>query len=113
EYQLLDAANPDFAKPECRAGCLYGFAPQKHPVKARPADTWNHGEIKQVNGKVQFYLNGILTAEEDFSSKAWAGKVEKSHFKNFPEFGKHISGHIALQDWATGIAFKNVKIKEL
>lgn len=113
EYQLLDNANPDFAKPQSRSGCLYGFAPQKNPVKTKPADAWNHSEIKQRNGKVQFYLNGVLTAVEDFSSKAWADKVAKSHFHAFPEFGKHIDGHIALQDWSTGIAFRNIKIKEL
>ncbi len=113
EYQLLDDANPDFAKPQSRSGCLYGFAPQKNKVKSKPSDTWNHSEIKQKNGKVQFYLNGVLTAEEDFNSKKWADKVANSHFKGFPEFGKHISGHIALQDWATGIAFRNIKIKEL
>jgi len=113
EYQLLDDANPDFAKPQSRSGCLYGFAPQKNPVKSKPSDTWNHSEIKQVNGKVKFYLNGILTAEEDFASKAWTDKVAKSHFSKFPEFGKNIEGRISLQDWSTGVAFRNVKIKSL
>ncbi|WPU93128.1 DUF1080 domain-containing protein [Mucilaginibacter sabulilitoris] len=113
EYQLLDDAHPDYAKPQSRSGCLYGFAPQKNPVKSKPSDTWNHSEIKQKNGKVQFYLNGVLTAEEDFASTAWAKKVADSHFKGFPEFGKHINGHIALQDWATGISFRNIKIREL
>jgi len=113
EYQLLDAANPDFAKPEDRSGCLFSFGPQKTPVKSKPANAWNHSEIKQVNGKIQFYLNGTLTTEEDLSSKAWAEKVEKSHFKNSPDFGKHLNGRIGLQDWATGISFRNIKIKEL
>jgi hypothetical protein len=113
EYQLLDDANPDYAKPQSRSGCLFGFSPQKNPVKTKPADTWNHSEIKQKDGKVKFYLNGLLTAEEDFSSKSWADKVAKSHFAGFPEFGKHITGHIVLQDWSTGVAFRNVKIKSL
>jgi hypothetical protein len=113
EYQLLDDANPDFPKPQLRSGCLYSFAPQKTPVKSKPSDTWNHSEIKQKDGKVKFYLNGTLTAEENFSSKAWADKVAKSHFSRFPEFGKNIEGRIALQDWSTGVAFRNVKIKSL
>jgi hypothetical protein len=113
EYQLLDDANPDFAKPESRSGCLFGLAPQKNPAKSKPSDTWNHSEIKQVNGKVKFYLNGILTAEEDFSSQAWTDKVAKSHFSRFPEYGKNIEGRISLQDWSTGVAFRNVKIKSL
>ncbi len=113
EYQLLDAANPDFAKPPLRSGCLFSFAAQINPVKSKPSDTWNHSEIKQQNGKVKFYLNGILTAEEDFASKAWADKVAKSHFNKFPEFGKNIEGRITLQDWSTGVAFRNIKIKAL
>jgi len=112
EYQLLDDANPDFAKPEDRSGCLFSFGPQKTPVKTKPANTWNHSEIKQINGKIQFFLNGTLTTEEDLGSKAWADKIEKSHFKSYPDFGKHLSGHIGLQDWATGISFRNIKIKE-
>jgi hypothetical protein len=112
EYQLLDDANADFAKPEDRSGCLFSFGPQKTPVKTKPANTWNHSEIKQINGKIQFYLNGTLTTEEDLTSKAWADKIAKSHFKTIPDFGKHLSGHIGLQDWATGISFRNIKIKE-
>jgi hypothetical protein len=113
EYQLLDNANPDFAKPQYRSGCLFGFSAQKNPVTTKPADHWNHSEIKQQNGKVKFYLNGVLTTEEDFASKSWADKVAKSHFKQFPEFGKHTEGHIVLQDWSTGVTFRNVKIKSL
>ncbi len=113
EYQLLDNANPDYAKPQYRSGCLFGMSSQKNPAKTKPTDTWNHSEIKQKNGKIQFYLNGILTTEEDFTSKAWAQKVANSHFHGFPEYGKHINGHITLQDWVTGVAFRNIKIKEL
>jgi len=113
EYQLLDNANPDYVKPQYRSGCLFGMSSQKKLVKTKPENTWNHSEIRQKNGKVQFYLNGILNTEEDFTSKAWAQKVANSHFHAYPEYGKHISGHLVLQDWATGIAFRNIKIKEL
>ena len=111
EYQLLDDANADFAKPEDRSGCLFSFAPQLTPVKTKPSNTWNHSEIKQANGKIQFYLNGVLTTKEDLGSKAWADKVAKTHFTKFPDFGKHLSGKIGLQDWATGVAFRNIKDK--
>ncbi|HVW14779.1 MAG TPA: DUF1080 domain-containing protein [Mucilaginibacter sp.] len=113
EYQLLDNANPDFAKPDERSGCIFGMNAQKNPAKTKPAGAWNHSEIKQRDGKVQFYLNGVLTTVQDFNSKAWAQKVANSHFKGFPEYGKHISGHLVLQDWATGISFRNIKIREL
>ena len=112
EYQLLEQTHHDYAANEKkRPGCLYGFAAQKNPVEPRPADTWNQARILQQNGKVQFYLNGLLTAEEDFNSPEWKEKVANSGFKSFPEFGKYTKGHIALQDWAKGIAFRNIKIK--
>jgi len=49
----------------------------------------------------------------DFKSKAWFDKIEKSHFRDFPEFGKHTKGKIALQDWSRGVSFRNIKIKTL
>jgi hypothetical protein len=54
-----------------------------------------------------------LTAEQDLTSKEWKDLVAKSNFKYFSTFGKTVKGHIALQDWSKGIAFKNIKIKEL
>ena len=83
------------------------------PIDEQFATRWNHSEIKQHDGKVKFCLNVVLTAEEDFSSKSWVNKVARSHLTKFPEFGKHITGHILLQDWSTGVALKNVKIKSL
>lgn len=114
EYQLLEKNHPDYAASEKkRAGCLYGFAPQKNPVDPKPPTLWNQGEIKQTNGKIQFYLNDVLTAEQDLTTQAWQDSIANTNFKNFPEFGKHTKGHIALQDWAKGISFRNMKIREM
>lgn len=114
EYQLLDIAHPDYAaNDKKRSGCLYGFAPQKTPAPNKPVGKWNQSRIKQVDGKMEFYLNGVLTAEQDLSTAEWKQMVGNSGFKNFPEFGKHTKGRIGLQDWANGISFRNIKIKEL
>ena len=113
EYQLLDPAHADNAHPVKKAGALFALDAQKNPVQAKPAGEWNQSRIKQVNGKVEFYLNGVLTVQEDFTVPAWQDSVSHTHFKNFPEFGKRTSGHIALQDWASGVAFRNIKIREL
>ncbi|MFA6087800.1 DUF1080 domain-containing protein [Mucilaginibacter sp.] len=113
EYQLLDKSHLDYPQPKSRSGCLYGFSPQKNPVKNKPTGEWNHAEIRQMDGKIEFFLNGVLTCSEDLKSDAWKKAVAASHFKSFPEFGKHFSGRISLQDWSTGISFRNIKIKEL
>jgi len=113
EYQLLDDAHADYDVFAKRSGCLYTFAPQKNLANNKVRTEWNNSRIVQKDGKVQFYLNDILTAEMDFKSKAWFDKIEKSHFRDFPEFGKHTKGKIALQDWSRGVSFRNIKIKTL
>jgi hypothetical protein len=114
EYQLLDKAHPDYEmSPAKRPGTLFNFYPPINPVEPKPAGEWNQSRIKQIDGKVEFYLNGVLTAQEDFNSDHWKESVANSGFKTFPEFGKHVQGHIALQDWSKGISFRNVKIKTL
>lgn len=114
EYQLLEKSHNDHtANPAKRAGCLFNLFPQKNPVLPKAPGEWNQSRIKQVNGKVEFYLNGILTASEDLKSEKWKKAVATSNFKTFPEFGKHTKGHLALQDWANGISFRNIKIKQL
>jgi hypothetical protein len=113
EYQLLDPSHVDQAVLNKRSGCMYGFAPQLNATKTRPAGEWNNARIKQVDGKVEFYLNGNLTAKADFSSPEWKEMVAASGFKDFPDFGMGTSGHIALQEWTSNIWFRNIKIREL
>ncbi|HUB61660.1 MAG TPA: DUF1080 domain-containing protein [Puia sp.] len=113
EYQLLDVSNPDYSDPDKRSGCLFGFFPQLNAAETKPAGEWNQSRIVQTNGKVEFYLNGVLTMRQDLTSQAWADTVARSHFSKFPEFGKHTKGEIGLQDWSKGVSFRNVKIKEL
>lgn len=113
EYQLLDSSHIDYKIPVKRAGCLYGFYPQKTAVKALPAGDWNHSRIVQNKGKVQFYLNDVLTEDVDFTTVAWQDTIAKTRFKDFPQFGKNTKGYIALQDWGSPVYFKNLKLKVL
>lgn len=113
EYQLLDAGNKDYELVEKRSGCLYGFASQITSTSTKPLGEWNSSRIKQVDGKVEFYLNGNLTAKVDFNSNEWKDFVANSGFKNFPQFGASTMGHITLQEWTSPIWFRNLKIKEL
>lgn len=113
EYQLLEKGHHDYAKEMKRAGCLYNFSPQLNPVALKPLNDWNHSVIRQQNGKIEFMLNGVVTAKEDFNSIQWKNAVANTNFKDFPEFGKNLKGRIALQDWNKGVSFKNMKIKKI
>lgn len=113
EYQILDPDHMDQKIETKRSGCLYGFSPQKNESPTNSEGQWNTTTIKQLNGKVEFYLNGILTAEEDFTSPEWKEKIAASGFKDRPGFGMATQGKIALQDWYFEVWFRNIKIREL
>ncbi|HKL90551.1 MAG TPA: DUF1080 domain-containing protein [Allomuricauda sp.] len=112
EYQILGADHMDYDLPEKRPGCLYVFQPQQNKAEIKQGD-WNKTRIKQVDGKVEFYLNGVLTAKEDLSSPEWKSKIAETHFSKYPEFGKTTEGKIALQYWYFETWFRNIKIKKL
>lgn len=113
EYQLLGIKHPDYAVDTKRSGCIFGFSSGNASASTKPAGEWNSSEIKQENGKVQFFLNGIKTAEADFTSPQWKEAVSQSKFAGFHEFGKRTKGKIGLQDWGKGVSFKNIKLREL
>ncbi len=112
EYQILDPNHMDHDVAVKKSGCLYAFSPQENEADTKSGQ-WNQTRIKQVDGKVEFYLNGTLTATQDFTAPEWQQKVAATHFKNYPEFGKHTKGKIALQDWYFEVWFRNIKIREL
>jgi len=113
EYQLLEPMHMDYSVPNKRPGTLWGFSPQLHEVAANPEGMWNTSTIKQKDGKIQFYLNGVLTVEEDFNSDDWKKRVKASGFASSPEFGAHTKGKIALQHWYFDVWFRNMKIRKM
>lgn len=112
EYQILDPAHMDQEVETKRSGCLYGFSPQKNEAITKSKGEWNHSRIVQRDGKVEFYLNGTLTGEEDFTAEAWKEKVAASRFAAHKAFGAATKGKIALQDWYFEVWFRNIKIRE-
>lgn len=116
EYQLLDNSNVtdhNFGDPKRQAGSLYGLVPIKNNATAKLYTEWNQSRILQQNGKISFWLNDVLSVEEDLTSEQWRQLVDSSSLGKYPGFGKATSGKIGLQDWAKGVAFRNIKIKEL
>lgn len=113
EYQLLDPNHSDTNTPLKRAGCLWGISPQQHPAIVNPTNEWNRARIVQKDGKIEFYLNGKRTAQEDFNSPDWQKRLAASRFKDAPSFGMASRGKIALQNWYFNSWFRNMKIREL
>ncbi len=113
EYQLLDPMHMDNKIADKRPGTLWGFAPQSETVEANPSGQWNNSRIIQKDGAIEFYLNGKLTAKEDFTTATWKQKVGQTNFANYPQFGQATQGKLALQNWYFEVWFRNMKIREL
>lgn len=113
EYQLLERTHFEQDQPLKQAGALFGLNPRLNAVQDKAAGEWNQGRIKQQNGVIEFYLNGVLTVRQDMTTPEWAQKIAASNFKTFPNFGKAIEGQLALQDWSKGISFRNLKIRTM
>ncbi|MEO0573556.1 MAG: DUF1080 domain-containing protein [Bacteroidota bacterium] len=113
EYQLLEPSHMDTKTPKKQAGSLWGVSPQTNPEIPKAVGQWNTSRIIQQDGKIEFYLNGILTGKEDLRSSAWKQKLVQSNFKDNPDFGKVAKGKIGLQNWYFEAWFRNMKIREL
>ncbi len=115
EYQLLDDKNmePEYLKEiSHRAASIFGVIPNSSNSIPKSGE-WNQSRVLQGNGKLTFWLNGVQTVQVDLKSDNWKKRVAASSMSQFPEFGIATKGHIALQDWTNGVAFRDIKIKEL
>lgn len=113
EMQVLDNAGHADAKiVKHRAGDLYDLIScSKETVK--PHSEWNLAEIKCVNGKLDFYLNGENVVSTMMWDDNWNKMVAASKFAKMPGFGTYKKGKIALQDHGNTVWYRNVMIKKM
>jgi hypothetical protein len=113
EMQVLDnEGHPDGKIKKHRAGDLYDLVScSKETVK--PVGEWNQVEIKLLNGKLDFYLNGENVVSTTMWDDNWDKLVAGSKFKTMPGFATFKKGHIDLQDHDCMVWFRNIMIKKL
>ena len=117
EMQVLDNGTPtkpghsDARLYTHRAGDLYDLLAAEEAV--HPQGEWNHIEIISLNGKLDFYMNGVHTLSTTLWNDNWKQMVAISKFKSMPDWGTFKQGKISLQDHGEEVAFKNIRIKRL
>ena len=117
EMQVLDngspirLGHPDGKLYTHRAGDLYDLLASKEAD--HPQGQWNHIEIKCVNGKLDFYMNGVHSLSTTLWNDYWKKMIAISKFKDMPAFGTFKKGKISLQDHNEDVWFKNIRIKRL
>ena len=116
EIQILDNQKHPDAKngPIRQAGALYDMVPASKDV-TKPAGEWNKIVIRidHESNLGSVTLNGEKTTEFPVHGEEWDKMVEGSKFKGWEHFGKHRTGHIALQDHDDKVWYRNIQLREL
>lgn len=78
-----------------------------------PAGDWNTSEIEVRDGHVGHWLNGKKVVEYQLWDEDWKDRVQNGKWKDYPNYGLAIKGHIGLQDHGSPVFFRNIRIKKL
>ncbi len=115
EYQMIDdAANPDGkVSPKHLTASFYDVLAPAADMPVKPAGTWNLSRILVQGNHVEHWLNGKKVLEYDLGSERVKAGLAQSKFKNFPDFGSKIPGHIMLTYHNDECWYRNIKLRVL
>ncbi len=115
EYQLLDdAVHPDAkagVKGNRTLGSLYDLITASADKPFKGIGTWNTAMVVCKGTKIEHWLNGVKILEYERNNQMWRALVAYSKYKDWPNFGEAVTGHLLLQDHGDEVRFKNIKIK--
>lgn len=113
EYQLLAPRDPAASRPPSKHGTasFYDVLPPRQAITLRPPGEFNESRILVRGHHVEHWLNGEKVLEYTLGSPEVRAAVAQSKFKDVPQFGEKIRGHILLQDHGGEVCFRNLKIR--
>lgn len=113
EYQLIDDLGyPGKLEDWQKTGANYAMHPPQHQV-SKPVGQWNHTRIIVYKSHVEHWLNGTKIVDYQLGDGNWQKLKAQSKWKDTPTYAQSPKGHIVLQDHGGGVAFKEVKIRNL
>ena len=117
EYQILDdlgfrSGKGEPVTPPNYTGSHYAVEPPFENA-TKPIGEWNTSRILVDGNHVEYWLNGVKTAEYDMHSPKWNEEIANAKFNNWELYATTGKGHISLQDHGHRVWFRNLKIKEL
>ncbi len=115
EYQLIDDIGFEYPLEEWqKTGANYAMHnADTSTKKIKPAGEWNNSQIEVKDGHVTHWLNGDILVQYRLWDDDWKQRLAASKWKDYPNYGLAIKGHIGLQDHGNAIAFKNIKVLDL
>lgn len=112
EMQILDDIDFLDNVPIRSAGSLYDLiAPSNKELK--PVGEYNTAKLFVKGNHVEHWINGSKVLEYENESKELNDLLNKSKFKDNPDYGKAEPGHIMFQHHGQKVWFKNMKVREL
>ena len=113
EFQVLhNAGHKDGANPLTSAGSNYAMHPAAKDV-TRPVGEWKDIRLIVKGTHVEHWMNGVKLLEFEQFSPDWYARLQASKFSKMPPYGRHLRGHLVLQDHGNVVTFRNIKIKSL
>ncbi|MBP84118.1 MAG: hypothetical protein CMO61_09775 [Verrucomicrobiales bacterium] len=117
EYQVLDNEGFRNGKGEPvteaeKTGSHYAVEPATSD-ETKPIGEWNQSRIVVKGNHVEYYTNGVKTANYKMHSEKWKGQIANAKFSKWKDYATLGKGHIGLQDHGHKVWFRNLKIKEL
>lgn len=113
EFQVLhNAGHKDGANPITSAGSNYAMHPAVKDV-TRPVGEWNDIRLIVLGTHVEHWMNGEKLLEYEQFSPDWYARLKASKFAKMPPYGRHMRGHLVLQDHGNLVTYRNIRIKSL
>lgn len=113
EYQVLDDYAAFGGRPaDTSAASLYDMIAPPMMV-SKPAGEWNETRIVVRGNHIAHWFNHVKVVDCVVGSPDWNARIERSKFKEFPEYARKTRGYIVLQDHGAQVAYRRIRIKEL